>query len=55
MRPVALEAYQWPPSTDAIARRVGIDPRAIVRFDGNVAAAPHPARARPLSRAPWPK
>ena len=27
MKPVALEAYQWPPSTEVLARRVGIDPR----------------------------
>ncbi len=52
MRPVALEAYQWPPSTEVIARRVGLDPRAIVRFDGNVAAAPPPsARPAALARA----
>ena len=52
MKPVALEAYQWPPSTEALARRVGIDPRSIVRFDGNVAAAPPPsARPAALARA----
>jgi histidinol-phosphate/aromatic aminotransferase/cobyric acid decarboxylase-like protein/imidazoleglycerol phosphate dehydratase HisB len=52
MKPVALEAYQWPPSTEVIARRVGLDPRAIVRFDGNVAAAPPPsARPAALARA----
>jgi histidinol-phosphate aminotransferase/imidazoleglycerol-phosphate dehydratase/histidinol-phosphatase len=52
MKPIALEAYQWPPSTEAIARRVGLDPRAIVRFDGNVAAAPPPsARPAALARA----
>ncbi|MGH3733990.1 MAG: aminotransferase class I/II-fold pyridoxal phosphate-dependent enzyme [Acidimicrobiales bacterium] len=50
MKPAALEAYQWPPSTDVLARRVGIDPRAIVRFDGNVAAAP-PSSARPAALA----
>ena len=27
MKPVALEAYQWPPSTEVLAERVGIDPR----------------------------
>ena len=31
MKPVALEAYQWPPSTEVIARRVGLDPRATYR------------------------
>ncbi len=52
MKAVALEAYQWPPSTEVIARRVGLDPRAIVRFDGNVAAAPPPsARPAALARA----
>ena len=52
MKPVALEAYQWPPSTEVSPRRVGLDPRAIVRFDGNVAAAPPPsARPAALARA----
>jgi histidinol-phosphate aminotransferase/imidazoleglycerol-phosphate dehydratase/histidinol-phosphatase len=50
MKPVALEAYQWPPSSEVLARRVGIDPRSIVRFDGNVAPAP-PASARPAALA----
>jgi histidinol-phosphate/aromatic aminotransferase/cobyric acid decarboxylase-like protein/imidazoleglycerol phosphate dehydratase HisB len=50
MTPEALEAYQWPPSTKAIAQRVGLDPRSIVRFDGNVAATP-PASARPAALA----
>ncbi|HEV3268776.1 MAG TPA: aminotransferase class I/II-fold pyridoxal phosphate-dependent enzyme [Acidimicrobiales bacterium] len=52
MKPEALEAYQWPPSTDVIAERVGLDPRSIVRFDGNVAATPPPsARPAALARA----
>ena len=53
MKPVAaLDAYQWPPSTEVIAERVGIDPRSIVRFDGNVAASPPPtARPAALARA----
>ncbi|HVA52997.1 MAG TPA: aminotransferase class I/II-fold pyridoxal phosphate-dependent enzyme [Acidimicrobiales bacterium] len=52
MKPEALEAYQWPPSTAVIAERVGLDPRAIVRFDGNVAATPPPsARPAALARA----
>jgi imidazoleglycerol phosphate dehydratase HisB/histidinol-phosphate/aromatic aminotransferase/cobyric acid decarboxylase-like protein len=50
MKPVALEAYQWPSSTEVIAQRVGLDPRAIVRFDGNVAASA-PASARPATLA----
>ncbi len=45
-----LESYTWPPSTEALAQRVGIDARSIVRFDGNVAAAP-PASARPAALA----
>ncbi len=52
MRPEPLDAYQWPPSNEVLARRVGIDPRRIVRFDGNVAAAPPPfARPATLARA----
>ncbi len=40
------------PSTEVLAERVGIDPRSIVRFDGNVAAAPPPsARPAALARA----
>lgn len=50
MKPEALEAYQWPPSTEVIAQRVGLDPRSIVRFDGNVAASA-PASARPAAIA----
>ena len=50
MKPVALESYQWPPSNEAIAERVGLDPRSILRFDGNVAAAPPPT-ARPAALA----
>jgi len=49
-RPTALEAYQWPPSNEAIAERLGLDPRSIIRFDGNVAATP-PASARPAALA----
>ena len=50
MKPVALVAYQWPPSNEVIAERVGLDPRSILRFDGNVAATP-PASARPAALA----
>ncbi|MGC1237224.1 MAG: aminotransferase class I/II-fold pyridoxal phosphate-dependent enzyme [Acidimicrobiales bacterium] len=52
MKPVPLEAYEWPPSNEVLARRVGLDPRSIVRFDGNVASAPPPsARPAALARA----
>ena len=50
MKPEALEAYQWPPSSEVIAERWGVDPRSIVRFDGNVAASA-PASARPAAIA----
>ena len=49
-RPEALDAYQWPPSTESIARDQGIDPQSILRFDGNVPATP-PASARPAALA----
>ncbi|HEY5103919.1 MAG TPA: aminotransferase class I/II-fold pyridoxal phosphate-dependent enzyme [Acidimicrobiales bacterium] len=52
MKPVAIEAYQWPPSTEVIAERMGLNPNSIVRFDGNVAASPPPsARPAALARA----
>ena len=52
MIPDALEAYQWPPSSEALAARVGLDVRSMLRFDGNVAAAPPPsARPAALARA----
>lgn len=44
--PEALAAYRWPPSTEEIARSIGLAPTDIVRFDGNVAPAP-PVSARP--------
>ncbi|HEY7931421.1 MAG TPA: aminotransferase class I/II-fold pyridoxal phosphate-dependent enzyme [Acidimicrobiales bacterium] len=50
MSPEPLEAYQWPPSNEVLAARVGLDPSAILRFDGNVAPAP-PALARPAALA----
>jgi len=50
--PVALDAYRWPPSTEELAARAGLDPRDIIRFDGNVAPAPPPsARPAALARA----
>ena len=36
--PAAFAAYKWAPSTEELARRVGLDPVDIVRFDGNVPA-----------------
>jgi histidinol-phosphate/aromatic aminotransferase/cobyric acid decarboxylase-like protein/imidazoleglycerol phosphate dehydratase HisB len=49
-KPEALDAYQWPPSNDAIAAKVGLDVRQIIRFDGNTPATP-PASARPAALA----
>jgi imidazoleglycerol-phosphate dehydratase/histidinol-phosphatase len=56
MRELAAEfaAYTWAPSTAAIAAQVGIDPVEVIRFDGNVPAAPSPTArpgvvARPLA------
>jgi len=49
-RPLALARYQWPPSNEEIAKKVGLDARDIIRFDGNVAAAPPPS-ARPAALA----
>lgn len=52
MTPDALEAYQWPPSNEEIAASVGLSAHEILRFDGNVAAAPPPsARPAALARA----
>ncbi len=44
--PGEFAAYRWAPSTEELARRVGLDPIEVVRFDGNVPASP-PAAARP--------
>ena len=48
MRPLApsFRAYEWALSTEELARRTGLDPLEIVRFDANVPAQPH-ASARP--------
>lgn len=48
MRALSSEfaVYRWAPSTNEIAAEVGLDPVEIVRFDGNVPAAPSPT-ARP--------
>jgi len=32
--------YAWAPSTEELARRAGLDPVEIVRFDGNVPPVP---------------
>ncbi|MHB8468916.1 MAG: aminotransferase class I/II-fold pyridoxal phosphate-dependent enzyme [Gaiellaceae bacterium] len=42
--------YEWAPSTAELARRAGLDPFAIVRFDGNVPPLPPPV-ARPATIA----
>lgn len=48
--PDALVEYQWPPSSADIAAAVGLRPADILRFDGNVSAAP-PTSARPATVA----
>jgi histidinol-phosphate/aromatic aminotransferase/cobyric acid decarboxylase-like protein/imidazoleglycerol phosphate dehydratase HisB len=35
--------YAWAPSTEELARRAGLDPVEILRFDGNVPALPLPS------------
>jgi histidinol-phosphate aminotransferase len=42
MRALAQEfaPYAWAPSTEELARRAGLDPVEIVRFDGNVPPVP---------------
>jgi histidinol-phosphate/aromatic aminotransferase/cobyric acid decarboxylase-like protein/imidazoleglycerol phosphate dehydratase HisB len=42
VRPLAPEfrAYEWAPSTEELARRAGLDPVQIIRFDGNVPPLP---------------
>jgi histidinol-phosphate aminotransferase len=49
-KPTALEAYTWPPSTEAIASKFGLSASSVVRFDGNVPPTP-PASARPAALA----
>jgi len=44
--PADFTAYEWAPSTEELARRTGLDPLEIVRFDGNVRPQPPPS-ARP--------
>ena len=48
--PAEFAAYKWAPSTAELARRAGLDPIEIIRFDGNVPALPNPT-ARPATVA----
>jgi histidinol-phosphate aminotransferase/imidazoleglycerol-phosphate dehydratase/histidinol-phosphatase len=45
MRPLppGFHPYEWAPSTEELARRAGLDPVEIVRFDGNVPPLPLPS------------
>jgi histidinol-phosphate/aromatic aminotransferase/cobyric acid decarboxylase-like protein/imidazoleglycerol phosphate dehydratase HisB len=50
--PDTFAEYIWAPSTEELARRVGLDPFEIVRFDGNTRPLPHPsARPGTIARA----
>ena len=50
--PESFAAYAWAPSTEELARRAGLDPFEIVRFDGNTRTLPHPsARPGTIARA----
>jgi histidinol-phosphate aminotransferase len=50
--PSEFRPYDWAPSTEEIARRVGIEPARIVRFDGNTSPQPpNVARAETLRAA----
>jgi histidinol-phosphate/aromatic aminotransferase/cobyric acid decarboxylase-like protein/imidazoleglycerol phosphate dehydratase HisB len=44
--PAGFQAYRWAPSTADLARRYGLHPIELVRFDGNTAPSP-PVSARP--------
>ena len=41
--PAGFRAYEWAPSTEELARRAGLDPVELVRFDGNVPSLPLPS------------
>ena len=41
--PPEFEPYSWAPSTEELARRAGLDPSDIVRFDGNTPPLPLPS------------
>jgi histidinol-phosphate/aromatic aminotransferase/cobyric acid decarboxylase-like protein/imidazoleglycerol phosphate dehydratase HisB len=45
-----FKEYQWAPSTAELARRAGLDPVQIMRFDGNVPPLPLPS-SRPAAIA----
>jgi histidinol-phosphate/aromatic aminotransferase/cobyric acid decarboxylase-like protein/imidazoleglycerol phosphate dehydratase HisB len=45
-----FQVYGWAPSTEELARRAGLDPVHIVRFDGNVPPLPLPS-SRPAAIA----
>ena len=49
--PAAFAPYRWAPSTAELARMADLDVSQILRFDGNVPAAPSPS-ARPGTIAP---
>ncbi len=48
--PESFRPYSWAPSSEELARRAGLDPSEIVRFDGNTAALPLPS-SRPAAIA----
>ena len=50
MKTLAFEPYRWAPTTVDLARRAGIDPVELVRFDGNVPPLPLPT-SRPATVA----
>jgi hypothetical protein len=52
MRPLprGFRPYGWATSTEELARRTGLNPIEIVRFDGNTPAQP-PRSARPATVA----
>jgi histidinol-phosphate aminotransferase/imidazoleglycerol-phosphate dehydratase/histidinol-phosphatase len=50
--PLPLDTYQWPPSNEELAARVGLRANQILRFDGNTPVSPPPsARPAALARA----
>ena len=48
--PAGFRPYEWAPSTEELARRTGLDPVEIVRFDANVPSLPLPS-SRPAAVA----
>lgn len=50
--PPGFRAYRWAPSTAELARRAGLDPSQLVRFDGNTSPLPLPSsRPGAIARA----